>query len=115
MLAVMSDISKRAEELAAQHPAGEVLENSLLWLITAIGGFFGFLALAVKWTLHHAWSLVFVVALAFSAGYRKTSKPAVKIPVQPGPVQLMEDERTIDSYQTPFGIPFGPNVQASHD
>lgn len=106
----------RAEALAAEHPLGEVLENAFLWAITAIGSFAGFLALSLKWTFHHGYAFLFILALAFSAGYRKTSKPVVKVPVQPvgGSQQLLDDDRIAD-YQTPFGIPFGPNVQASHD
>jgi hypothetical protein len=114
----MSDLTKRAEALAAEHPIGEVLENSFLWLITAIGAAFGYLVLAVKWLIFHSYSFLFVVGLAFAAGFKKTSKPAVK--PEPAPEErtyaaLIEDERIIDQHQTPFGVPFGPNVFASHD
>lgn len=110
-----SDIMARADELAVVHSpsavarsVGEFLENA----------FFGFFRTA-GWLAGRAWFLVFVILLALKDGFNN-GRP-VKVPSSPAPlsaqgkVELMDAERTIDAYQTPFGVPYGPNVHASHD
>jgi hypothetical protein len=107
----MSDISKRAEQLANEHPPGVVIENLFLGLFTVIG-----------WVLGRSWfylsKFVFLIYLAFQDGYIKGGKVKQKPPppaeiMQPQQIQqLMNDGRTIDTVTTPFGVPFGPNVQA---
>ncbi len=116
-----SDTANRAAELAKAHPFGEVVENTFLGFFHVIGRLFGYLALTLSWIAFHAWTLVFVVWLAFSDGFKHAAKvqpkqpaPAPVAPVQPGATHLMDDPRYAD-HNTPFGVPYGPNVHASHD
>jgi len=100
------------------HPL-HVIDTVILAVLVGIG-----------WTVGRAWwLLVFsaviaakglaAYALAVRHGYRlgtMTLKPAVQAAPGPAPDaaakrQIMDDERITD-YTTPFGVPFGPNVQA---
>ncbi len=114
----MSDISERAEALAKAHPFAEVVENTFLGFFHVIGRLFGYIALSAAWIAFHGWTLVFVVWLAFSDGFKHAAKvqpkPAAVAPVPQPTGKLLEDDRYAD-YTTPFGVPFGPNVHASHD
>lgn len=105
----------RANDLALVHTPGAVARSVGEFLENAFFGIFR----AAGWLLGRAWFLLFVVGLAFKDGF-DNARP-VKVPSSPAPlsaqqkVELMDADRTIDPYQTPFGIPFGPNVHASHD
>ncbi len=113
----MSDITSRAEALAAAHPLGEVLENAFLGIFHHLGRFLGYTAKAVAYVLFHSYTLLFVIWLAFQDGFKHATKvkeqaPAEAVPLPQG--QLLGDPRYTDQ-NTPFGVPFGPNVHASHD
>jgi hypothetical protein len=108
----MSELSERADNLAAENSPGVVLENLFLGFFAAIG-----------WVLGRSWfhgaKLLFLVYLAFTDGYnrgvKRQPKPAEPVtPPNPQPPlsELLADSNILDAYQTPFGVPFGPNVQA---
>lgn len=109
----MSDISQRAAELARQNPPGVVLENLFLGVFAVMG-----MVLGRLWF----WGskFVFIIGLAFADGYMKGAKvqarpPEAEIPPPPQSVPappLMNDGRTMNMNETPFGVPFGPNVHA---
>jgi hypothetical protein len=116
-----TEIMARATEMATANPPhvsfaklGELLENMFFGVFKIIG-----------WLIGRAWfhgtRVLYVVGLAFADGYRNGVKappevpPQLTQPAQPGMPPLLDDNRTISAYETPFGIPFGPNVQASHD
>jgi hypothetical protein len=108
-----------AEVADRTHPL-HVIDTVILGILVGVG-----------WIAGRAWwLLVFAVvfashglaayALAVRHGYRlgtMTLKPAVQ--ASPGPApgpprttqQLIDDDRIAD-HTTPFGVPFGPNVQA---
>jgi hypothetical protein len=62
---------------------------------------------------------VYFIGLAFMDGYAHGTKaaprpaPAQQLPQRVSP-PLVDDDRIAD-HTTPFGVPFGPNVHASHD
>lgn len=111
-----SDVSRRAEVLATAHPFGEVAENAFLGCFSLLGRVTGYFALAISWLAFHAWTLVFVIWLAFTDGFRKAAGTKAQQPAAPPGTasQLLADPRYADQ-NTPFGVPFGPNVHASHD
>jgi hypothetical protein len=109
---------QRATELAEQNTPGVaftglgvLLENLFLGAFTAIGWVTGR-------TWFHGSRLVYVIGLAVADGYVKGAKVPPRVPQQlapplpPGHPDLMSDERIIDQRTTPFGVPYGPNVQA---
>ncbi len=122
----MSDITERAQVLAKAHPFGETLENAFLGFFHVIGRAAGYSVKALLFLLFHGWTLVFVIWLAFSDGFRQAAKVQPKQvhadipepgtpPAGPGAGSpLVNDPRYAD-YTTPFGVPFGPNVHASHE
>ena len=127
MITGMSDITERASALAKAHPAHVILENAFLGFFAVIGGIFGYAFRAVSWLLFHGYTLLFVIWLAAQDGFRKTSKiepkpkkndaPASVPPLTgmpPTAQQILEDPRYQDQSTTPFGVPYGPNVHASH-
>jgi hypothetical protein len=104
-------ISQRASQLAASNPPGVVLENLLLWMFRAIG-----LVLGRGW--FYGSKVVYFIGLAFMDGYvhgahavRQPAPQQLPAPVSP---PIVDDDRIAD-HTTPFGVPFGPNVHASHD
>lgn len=105
------DLSRRASELAASHPPAVVLENLFL-------GFFAVLGWIVGRLWFYGSKTVYIVALALADGYvkgaRAANAPVQQLPQAADTRPLVEDDRITD-HTTPFGIPFGPNVQASHD
>lgn len=105
----MSDLSERADNLAAENSPGIVLENLFLGFFTVIGWVLG-----RSW--FHAAKLLFLVYLAFTDGYHRGVKLQPKPPepaaIQQPPQELLANSNILDAYQTPFGVPFGPNVQA---
>jgi hypothetical protein len=113
----MSDISKRGEALAAAHPLGEVLENAFLGVFHHLGRTIGYTAKAVSWALFHSYTLLFVIWLAFHDGFKHATKAKEEAPAEPDfalQQQLLADPRYNDQ-NTPFGVPYGPNVHASHE
>lgn len=121
MLGSMTPIMQRATELATKNTPGEVARSAGILLENLFLGFFA----AVAWVLGRTWfygsQLIYAAGLAFADGYKRGTKAqpkqppaAVSAPLTAGPAQLLEDDRIAD-HMTPFGIPFGPNVQASHD
>ena len=114
----MSDITERASALAEAHPIGEVLENAFFGSFKLVGMGFGAAFRAVNWALFHAYTLVFVIWLAFCDGFKQTAKiqPKPAAAEQPAIVQqVLNDPRYQDAQSTPFGVPYGPNVHASHE
>lgn len=105
-------LSKRAGELANENTPGVVLENLFFGFFTVIG-----MVLGRAW--FYASKMVYIIGLAFIDGYKRGAKFQPKVPqpiAAPPPAPdmpaLMDDGRTHDAYTTPFGVPFGPNVQA---
>ena len=117
MILGMSDITNRAEALASAHPLGEVLENAFLGVFHHLGRTIGYTAKAVSWALFHSYTLLFVIWLAFHDGFKHATKAKEQAPAAiseaPQP-PLLADPRYVDQ-NTPFGVPFGPNVHASHE
>ena len=116
----MTEIMERATDLAEKNTPGVafqglgvLLENMFLGLFRLIG-----------WSLGRFWfhgsRMLYFMGLAFADGYKSGVRAPVQVPQQPSvPAQplvpappLMDDGRTHDAYSTPFGVPFGPNVQA---
>lgn len=109
----MTEIMQRATELAEKNTPGVALtgirdlaENLFLGLFACIA-----------WILGRSWfhgsQLLYAAGLAFADGYRKGAK-APRVPPQPPSVpqpRMLDDDRIAD-HTTPFGVPFGPNVQA---
>lgn len=121
MIAPMSEIMERAGELASKNTPGVAFSSFGILLENLFLGFFA----SVAWVLGRTWfygsQLIYAAGLAFADGYKRGTKAqpkqppaAVSAPLTAGPAQLLEDDRIAD-HMTPFGIPFGPNVQASHD
>jgi hypothetical protein len=120
----MSDISERAEALAKAHPFAEVVENTFLGFFKVLGLITGGFVLGVSWLAFHAWTVVFIVWLAFSDGFKAAARVhqpdvnqvAERIAPLPNPAatHLLDDPRYQD-HTTPFGVPYGPNVHASHE
>jgi len=122
MMTSMTAIMERATELAQQNTPGVTFAKFGVFLENLFLGTLRLLGLIVGRTWFHASRTLFVTGLAFADGYKdgvKALPPAPPVPVNapfPGQsAQLLDDPRTIDTYQTPFGVPYGPNVQASHD
>lgn len=121
MLGGMSVIMQRASELATKNTPGQVARSAGIILENLFLGFFA----CVAWVLGRSWfygsQLIYAAGLAFADGYKRGAKArpeqpqAVEPPAGPRTQELVEDGRIIDQYQTPFGVPFGPNVHASHD
>jgi hypothetical protein len=116
-----SDIMARATDLAQRNPPDVSLAKLLVFFENI---FFGVFKLA-GWLIGRVWfhgsRTIYIVGLAFSDGYRQGAKvpPKKPAPAEPaiGPQRtpmppLMNDGRTQDVYDTPFGMPYGPNVQA---
>ena len=114
----MSDITERAEALAKAHPVGEVLENAFFGSFKLAGMAAGGAFRAVNWALFHAYTLIFIIWLAFKDGFKQTAKiqpkPAAAVEQPPIVQKLLDDPRYHDQ-NTPFGVPYGPNVHASHE
>lgn len=120
-----SAIVTRASDLAAQHSPGVVLRKFAIFLENLFFGVFRVLGWMIGRSWYHGAQVLFVIGLAFSDGYKLGAKIPPKEPqaLPPGTynsngapaVDLVDDDRVIDTYQTPFGVPYGPNVHASHD
>ena len=114
----------RAAELAEKNTPGVaavslgiLLENLFLGTFAVTGWIAGRVVLFFGWSWFHGSKLTYAVGLAVADGYKKGSKPqprALQVPQQsqPGMPPFMDDGRAHDVYSTPFGVPFGPNVQA---
>lgn len=112
----MTEIMQRATELAEKNTPGVALtsvrdlaENLFLGIFTCLA-----------WVLGRSWfhgsQLLYAAGLAFADGYRKGAHaPRVpqqpSVPPYPGQPRMLDDDRIAD-HTTPFGVPFGPNVQA---
>jgi hypothetical protein len=106
------EIAQRAEALAKENTLGVVLDNLFFLTFRVIG-----LALGRTW--FYGSKLVYVIWLAFLDGYVQGVKAVREAQAAPGqapqgPVQgpLLDDERIMMQHNTPFGVPFGPNIQA---
>jgi hypothetical protein len=112
-----SDIMARATELATANPPHVSFSKLGVLLENLFFGVFRVLGWAIGRLWFHGSRTMFVVGLAFADGYRQGAKAQPEIappPPPPAPVDLLEDDRIAD-HMTPFGVPFGPNVFASHD
>ena len=113
------ELNKRAAELAESPPPLVVVENLFLGFFACLGWVIGRLVL-----------LVYLVCLATADGFKhgatalvlkeKKPKAIVAPPAEsnghmPHPADLHNDDRLQDPYGTPFGVPYGPNVHASHE
>jgi hypothetical protein len=111
-----SGIKGRARELAAQNPPGVALGKFAILLENMFFGAFRVLGWAIGRSWFYAAQVLFVIGLAFCEGYRNGAKAAPKTPSLPQPAapvpDLVDDDRIMDPYTTPFGVPYGPNVQA---
>ena len=114
-------IMTRASELAEKNPPGVAFKNFGILLENLFLGFFACVAWVIGRTWFYGSQLLYAAGLAFADGYRKGAKVPPKVPRQlnsspiPGHPDLMADSRIADGYTTPFGVPYGPNVQANHE
>lgn len=115
----LANLRFEAAEVADRTHPLHVIDTVILAVLVGIG-----------WAAGRSWWLlvfgsVFAArglasyALAVRHGYRlgtMTLKPAVQASPGPAPnartTQQLIDEDRIADHQTPFGVPFGPNVQA---
>jgi hypothetical protein len=110
------EMRAEAAEIADRTSPLHVLDTIILAVLVAIGWVPGRIWwLAVAGSILAARGLT-TYALAVRHGYRlgrKTQlKPvAVAPPAMASTQKLIDDERITD-HMTPFGVPFGPNVQA---
>jgi hypothetical protein len=118
---VLAQLRFEAAEVADRTSPLHVLDTVILAILVGIG-----------WTAGRAWWLLvfgsvfaakglvtyaYAVRHGYRAGMMKQLKPVV--PAQgaappasrPTSEQMLENDRIAD-HQTPFGVPFGPNVQA---
>ncbi len=116
----LKQLRAEAAEAASANSPLHVIDTAVLGVLVGIGWFFG----RAWWLL--AYGAVFaskglvLYVLAVRHGYRKGTKKPLKDaaqgavpPVPQGqPQRLMADDRIMETHQTPFGVPFGPNVQA---
>lgn len=116
-----TEIMERAKALATENTLDVSFKKFFVLLENAFFGIFGILGWLVGRTWFYGAQTLFVVGLAFKEGYVKGAKAPVPVPEEdarpdavPAP-PLMNDGRTMNQYDTPFGVPFGPNVFASHD
>lgn len=118
----MTAIMERATELAGQNSPGVAFSKFGVFLENVFLGTFRLTGFILGRMWFHAAQVLFVIGLAFADGYKDGVKAAPASPASQPPAEhpqptgaFLDDPRTIDSYQTPFGVPYGPNVQASHD
>lgn len=114
----LQELRSEAAEVADRTSPLHVLDTVILAVLVAIG-----------WTVGRAWWLAVFGAVfagkglvsysrAVQYGYRMGTKTQLKPVVQassdvpPHATQRMVDDDRIADHQTPFGVPFGPNVQA---
>lgn len=117
----MTEIMERATKLAEQNTPGVAFKGLVVLFENTFLGVFALIGWLIGRTWFHGSQLIYLVGLAFADGYKNGAKVAppqpkqLPPPRQAGPADLLDDDRIVDQYQTPFGVPFGPNVQASHE
>jgi hypothetical protein len=116
-----SDIMARATEMASRNPPDVSFAKLLVVCENVFFGVFKLIGWLIGRVWFHGSRTLYIVGLAFSDGYKHGAKVPPKPqqalpPPQAGGPQpmppLMNDGRTQDVYDTPFGVPYGPNVQA---
>lgn len=110
----MTEIMARATELAEKNTPGVAFEGIGVLLENIFLGLFRLVGWSVGRTWFHGSRLLYFVGLAFADGYKTGTKAPVQVPQQPSvpAPPLMADNPIQSAYETPFGVPFGPNVQA---
>jgi hypothetical protein len=106
------ELVTQAEQMAQDNPPGVVLENLLLGIFRVLGFILGRL-----W--FYGSKIVYIIGLALADGYKQGARamvqPQATQPIAVPAGAFVEDPRIHDTAQTPFGVPYGPNIQASHD
>jgi hypothetical protein len=113
----MTEIMQRATELAEKNTPGVAFAGIGIFLENMFLGVFKLIGLILGRTWFHGSQLFYAAGLAFADGYRSGTRVArvpqqPSMPPYPGQPDLMDDDRIIDQRTTPFGVPYGPNVQA---
>ena len=112
----MTAITERATELAQQNTPGVAFAKLGVFLENVFLGTLRLLGLIVGRTWFHFSRLIFVIGLAIYGRLQRRCKgPATACassagqhPYPAGAGFSVEDPRTIDAYQTPFGVPSRP-------
>lgn len=102
------EVSRRAAEIAQNHPPSVVLENLFF-------GVFMLLALAFGRLWFHSSKTLIVIGLAIADGWRRGAKVPPKLPKQAAPAELPESGHPAwNGHHPPLDqmTPYGPNVQA---
>jgi len=114
---VLKQLRTEAAEAASSNPPLHVLDTAVLGTLLGIGWLVGRLWYGTVFTAAFAGKGLVMYVLAVRHGYRKGVKkklaPAQAQPAAPPqPTELLAGNPIHDAYQTPFGVPYGPNVQA---
>lgn len=117
----MTEIMARATDMAERNTPGVAFKGLGVLLENLFLGVFA----CVGWVLGRSWfhgsQLLYASGLAFADGYKKGTRYQPPVPSQlsqppqAGQPDLLDDSRIMNSYDTPFGVPYGPNVQASSE